>query len=467
MKTHSRFGTTIADQPLVTVNDSTSIDFTASGTSNQTITAALKVSATAGNIAALAGDGLMVNPITNVTYAELAALISGNLLKVGHKYKITNYQTVHTIPGTVDTNTGSTEALIVTAIATNDLAPIAYSTTYPNDIIYYSPSNDVLVIPGCTKGYIYRRIDTVNNIDICFDYKNVKFRRWDLNVTDTWDIGTSYDRNDVVEHNGVLYISSYNANLGNEPEDILCGYWAPFGYSNGQFVSHSAVQLEIGDSSAPIILPVDTYSDVYFFYNAVGAGVSDFYFSQSTANKISHNTIITHSPNRNVTIRGTGSSFENNTFGSLNDVQIDGNTVQNNLIFNIVKSKIQCSSFSDNIGYNIYINNANKISITENSIYNCAITFDTPSLGALTKNTIHLRSFIASIKNGFTSAIFGKYDTQLNDVHINGLTNSTDYSAATILYGAYTKRSFKNSAGTFKLEYIDGAGVLQIVAVTA
>ena len=201
MKIQSRLGVTIpeaassgTDHIAVTVNDGDTVNFTASGTDNQTITAEVKISATAGNIISAnvdgiyasasgadnwgsqviehdglsisSGDGtaldpLLVTPLTSVTYAQLAALISGSDLIQGRQYLITDYQTVHTIPGTADTNTGSTEPLIVTAISVNELSPIAYSTTYPDDIIHYSPVNDLSAVPGCTKGHIYRRIDTM------------------------------------------------------------------------------------------------------------------------------------------------------------------------------------------------------------------------------------------------------------------------------------------------------------------
>ena len=62
-----------------------------------------------------------------VTYAELTALIAANELVAGQKYVISDYQTVHTIPNTTDTNTGDVEPLLVTAVAPNKLAPEAYS----------------------------------------------------------------------------------------------------------------------------------------------------------------------------------------------------------------------------------------------------------------------------------------------------------------------------------------------------
>jgi len=188
MKTQSRFGVTIADQPLVTVNDSNTIDFTASGTSNQTITADVIIDPAVDNITVATVGGVYTKLIDEVTYAELAALISGSDLIQGRQYLITDYRTVHTIPNTVDTNTGTLEPLIVTALSTTDLEPVAYSTTHKDDIVYYDPVNNSKV-NGSTKGCIYRRIDTVNNSDIPFDWREVKFRRWQIDVDTVFDIG--------------------------------------------------------------------------------------------------------------------------------------------------------------------------------------------------------------------------------------------------------------------------------------
>ena len=73
--------------------------------------------------------------ITSVTYSEMTALIAASELKVGAKYIISDYQTVHTIPNTTDTNTGEVDPLLVTAITNNQLANECFSLIYPQDIL--------------------------------------------------------------------------------------------------------------------------------------------------------------------------------------------------------------------------------------------------------------------------------------------------------------------------------------------
>lgn len=150
--------------------------------------------------------------IENLTYTDLAAKIADGTLIVGKKYKIIDYRTVHTIPNTSLTNTGSLEPLIVTAVANNLLSPIALSEAYPKDIIYYDIANNVTKVPGCTKGYIYRRIDTDKNVDICFDFRNVKFRRWKFATVANWDAGTTYAQKDFATSSDNIYISLLGSN---------------------------------------------------------------------------------------------------------------------------------------------------------------------------------------------------------------------------------------------------------------
>jgi len=123
------------------------------------------------------GNGILTE---NITYANLVLKKSQNVLEPGKFYKITDYQTIHVIPQTEDLNTGTTEPLIVQAIANNKIAPQAYSTLYPQDIIIYSlePSSDTRGSYTTSKGIILYREDPTNEVKVYYDYRAVKFRRW-------------------------------------------------------------------------------------------------------------------------------------------------------------------------------------------------------------------------------------------------------------------------------------------------
>ena len=501
MKIQSRLGVTVAGispgHVAVTVNDGDTVNFTASGTDNQTITAEVKISATAGNIISAnvdgiyasasgadnwgsqviehdglsisSGDGtaldpLLVTPLTSVTYAQLAALISGSDLIPGHKYLITDYATVHTIPGTVSVNTGATEPLIVTALAVNDLEPIAYSTVHKDDIIYYSPVNDLSAVPGCTKGHIYRRIDTKKNVDISFDYRAVKFRRYLLNVTNTWDIGTTYDRNDVVIHSGNLYISSYNSNLGTTPS-ANSGAWGLLYFTNASYASHSATQLSIGDSSIPVVIPVSTASDVFFLSSANPSTVYDFYFSSGITNIIAHNTVFL-STVKSVVIHA-GSSFVNNTFSSIIYSTIKSTIFSNNLLGYTQNAELIKTDFYDNVTHTINNLSATEMSIIENSMHKISLEFIKTASFSFSKNTIHLDAFSAIIGGNFRSTIFAKPTSQVIRLVADGVANSTNFTTATTIYATYAKDIVLNSAGAYRLKYTDGADTVIYAAVNA
>lgn len=95
-----------------------------------------------------------------------------------------------------DEHESELEPLIVLAIADNKLYHIAISELYPNDIIYYSIDKWYCdwtnPIPDA-KGVIYRRIDTLNNLDIPFDFRNIYFRRWKIDLANIKQYSTSMD----------------------------------------------------------------------------------------------------------------------------------------------------------------------------------------------------------------------------------------------------------------------------------
>ena len=127
-----------------------------------------------------------------------------------------DYQTIHIIPNTSAINVGATEPIIITATSSSTIDCIVQSLSYPKDIIYYSITNNNSIVNGSTKGYIYRRIDTVQNNDLPFDFREVKFRRWQLNVTtqDATGAVSNYTTGDVVKKTSTneIYIKSINAN---------------------------------------------------------------------------------------------------------------------------------------------------------------------------------------------------------------------------------------------------------------
>lgn len=120
----------------------------------------------------------------SVTYAQLKVLVDNSTLDAGTQYLISDFKTVHTIPGatntTLNTYTAALEPLYVRALTNNKLEGRAISAAFPNDMIVYDITNNVTEGNPVTArpGKIVFRADMVRNISAYYDWRNVNFRRW-------------------------------------------------------------------------------------------------------------------------------------------------------------------------------------------------------------------------------------------------------------------------------------------------
>ena len=473
MKIQSRLGVTIpeaassgTDHIAVTVNDGDTVNFTASGTDNQTITAEVIIDPAVDNITVATTNGIYTKLIDEVTYAELAALISGSDLIQGRQYLITDYQTVHTIPGTADTNTGITEPLIVTAISTNDLEPVAYSTVYKDDIVYYDHVNNSKV-NGSTKGCIYRRIDTLNNSDIPFDWRAVKFRRWQIDVDTVFDIGATYALGDVIldANNTTIWISLINGNIGNTPTDID-GYWRKFEWDNLEYVSHSSVSMILNTLvPQPITIPVTAnYQDILSITSATRVTMS--YKRYSGLDILASN---------------------NSCFGDLLDTTINCTTnFRNNHINDITYSDINVTLFYNN-SIQAFSRNVIREEFYENSLYtfthnhvlytfrfNSFRKFDYNYCNGVDFTTNKQGSTQGISKNIFNSMISSNHMDKIggdnftfNEFHRGADVNNISFLSATHVFENYTTQTIQRSNNTLRLSYVDGTDTIIYSAVNA
>lgn len=205
--------------------------------------------------------------LTSLTYTELISLISSSQLIPDNDYLITDYRTTYYMPNTnpPELMSCSVEPLVVTAASTSSLFSEAKSTIYPKDIIYYDVESNQTYCTGSSKGYIYRRIDTQYNNDIGMDFRNVKFRRWQLNLSDVWTGSVSYPRGYTVVKSGSneLYTSLTGSNLNNA---LTTSKWKRFEWDNYQYVGVTPNAWIIGGHSITSSLVVSSsYEDFYFF----------------------------------------------------------------------------------------------------------------------------------------------------------------------------------------------------------
>ena len=233
-----------------------------------------------------------MQPIIDVTFAELQTLISGDNLVRGQEYKITNFinhytqlesgilTTTFAIPVTV-------EPLVVTAKSPNTLNTIAKSTLFEDDKIYYDINTNG--VPTGGMGSIIRREDTKNQIVGDFDWRNEYFRVYQINVP-LYNVANSYSRYDIVKVvNGTrfdFYINVSDPTLASnalfdEGTDVLTNLkkWSPISINSlDPFVSgRSASQnrTEVGQDFSLFNLTADLSA----FVNRKSINTPSFNFS--------------------------------------------------------------------------------------------------------------------------------------------------------------------------------------------
>lgn len=120
-----------------------------------------------------------LSSLTGKTYAELSTMKANSELVAGQKYLITDFVTMHVIPGTTEVNTGLGEPLVIEAIAADGFSDVVESTLFPQDTIYYD-FDDSLCEDNTTArpGKIVFRRDEKKRIETWYDWRNVRFRRY-------------------------------------------------------------------------------------------------------------------------------------------------------------------------------------------------------------------------------------------------------------------------------------------------
>lgn len=198
-----------------------------------------------------AWESLTTSGITDITYADLVAAIDGSALTGGQFYRITDFATTHYIvdgEGLAYTTgdgviVGATEALVVLATGPDTLASQAWSALHPEDIIYYdwNPANwmldnafavDGTIITGWT-GVITFRHDLINDNYAGYDFRGVRFRRWETAAAE-WSVTAAYNQGDYVHYSaegvdGVYWaLAAIPENLdpGNDPPTVEGAPWA-------------------------------------------------------------------------------------------------------------------------------------------------------------------------------------------------------------------------------------------------
>ena len=397
--------------------------------------------------------------LMEVTYAELAGIISRQELVPYKRYLIKDYQTVHTIPNTTDINTGDVEPLMVTALSTDRLDTIAYSSLYPQDTIYYEVENNQAIVPGCTKGYIYRRIDEMQNNDFPMDFRNVKFRRWEI-AQPAWNVSNvPYTKGVIVSNpaSSALYISLVDGN-DEDPTNVGFTTWEMLPYENETYLSPFPNEWEIIDDQKGVLYSHANYFQDYHIYADV-ANYSMWHnnkIEKSASSIIENcNTVVLNmfSDNR------IGYAFSNNTIFDFlqNDVKDDfsGNLISNDFSMNNIDKE-----FKNNLIFPGFISNR----IGRGFICNIALNnFEYNNLG----RDIY-ENFFGMDFNSNTIGNHFEYNTVRNNFVNNDakdFVTGVDFTDITIVYSDFYKEIFKKQGGDFVIRYVDATNQLVITPI--
>lgn len=207
--------------------------------------------------------------VQNVTYEDLLTAASNETLVPGRHYCITDFATKHLIPETNVINTGAVEPLICQAISTRELNGKVYSATYPFDTILYDLNDgeaEDVDGTGRTGKIIYRK-DPINNLETWYDFRAVKFRRWQIDGTGmaTWTFSTSYSKGQIAYYSGSIYKAlSNHTSSSNFYTDLGDRKWCPIISATSNYVAWKTSMTDFGNT---VIANSSFYSDVLTFDN--------------------------------------------------------------------------------------------------------------------------------------------------------------------------------------------------------
>ena len=467
------------------------------------------------------------NQILNTTYSTLTGLKATSGLLSGQLYRISDFvlkwnnQSIN--DQTVKTAV-SGEPLIVTALSNNKIYHIAQSETYPQDTIYYNIDastsyswgtiNNNVAIPDF-KGWIYRRVDNLLNIDIPYDWRNITVNccKPDVSSVPNYSGNYQYTRLDYVKetgnnsNRGKLYYSVVTGNSGNGLNNS--NFWSPISdyvesgtyFATRENINFTALYAydEDAEENVPIInLPfipssriqqpvfTSTFTDLGVFklsnvYNIkINGGHNSVFLGESVYNNNIGDNFYSNSIGANTYGNNIGDNFYQNILSNGNAFNdIGDNCFQNIGMGNFSYNKIDHDFYYNTIGNSFYSNDIKSYFVTNiigfNFDYNSIDQFFSNNLIAHSfyYNTIGKNFFSNTIGSNFTYNNIGHdfyYNTIGNGFFGNtaeGGFNDVDFSTSTHVYNSYNITLFRNSANSMRLRYFNSSDQLVVTDPTA
>lgn len=172
-------------------------------------------------------ENIADNEYINTTANDLKNLVKKGNLETSKVYRIADFRSIYDRPdyeevggnivpkdaNNIQTIKGDIEPIFVQALSTSQLSPIAYSELHPDDILHYQLEYNTPINNTPTKGFIYYRENTTNNVKTSFDFRNITFKRYDHSdgkgYVYYWDDGS----NDFELFNAIDIDQTFKADL--------------------------------------------------------------------------------------------------------------------------------------------------------------------------------------------------------------------------------------------------------------
>ena len=419
-------------------------------------------------------------PLTNITYEQLAAAITGSTLTPGTQYRITDYSTTTSQPETL--SAGHDFDIIVVADSTNKLNENARAVQRAGDTYFdsskleawrlkYSLDNDTIrfawadTVDG--KGVIYEMIDENNN-ECPYDFKNIMFKRvlTDGNYdpdsgTDTWVYTFTW----VDENMDVKDLSIVGQTLTND-EGKLSGIYSnkiksclTYGYIDSESMYALNDNVFISNHSYDGGLFYGCYLNTFGYNcrsNTFGNGCNSNTFGNNCYSNTFGNRCFSNTFREECYSNTFGNGCRSNTFGK----DCSSNTFGNDCNSNTFGNDCTSNTFGNGCIINTFGNGCRSNTLGNNCTSN---TFGNDCSSNTFGNNCYLNTFGANI-------VFNLIGDSLRNIMAkNGLwglddLNKKDWTAVTALYDknypieVWGYRESTNVATTNTFRYFNATG---------
>ena len=461
-------------------------------------------------IASVGGGG-----VTAGTYAELKALADAGSLTEGGHYLLTDFRTRARLfdPEAPEVFIeGSIEPLVITAASKTEFTGVAISTIYPEDEIIYEfnnidiraeltakfdafmadnfINNNNFTAYGADRGFITYRKDPRNRLSAPYDWREYKFKRFEN--ADKPGVYSEFYPNGGAEKQLLTFFNfkdPYAETLNNANYQINDTSIGAYINSNtGYLVANNVVLY--ADVDAPE--SIQCFDNALNNANKFSLSGSTFYQNYIDADQFEENKCIPLAPGGTAFLGNLiqGLIVSNNTFGSqVTNNAIISSVVQSNTFGSPTAQPTSSCQFSENMLFKAFVTSntflaqsmmSNNIS---GEIQNCnvdgprfryneisGVIYNLTLTGFVTagfeRNTIEAQATLNSVTIDCPSTS-GNF--QYNRIQCRNL-GPIDFGSSTTQHVrkyTYNKTLTTQSNGTNVLTYLDAAGALTTVAVTA